>query len=82
MLQCYCNAVLWKSSAMVMQCYSDLFNSAIDLLFCYEVAYRHTEPLLEILADLKRTHSTWKMMHSTKHAQCIVYFGLPHFDSW
>ena len=42
-LQCYCTAVIWKSSAMVMQCYSYLSNSAIDLQFCYEVAYRHTD---------------------------------------
>ena len=38
---------------MVMQFFGDLFNSAIDLLFSYEVADRHTEPILEVLADLK-----------------------------
>ena len=41
---------------MVMQFFGDLFNSAIDLLFSYEVADRHTEPILEVLVDLKKTN--------------------------
>ena len=30
-----------------------LLNNATNLLFSYEVTDRHTEPLLEVLADLK-----------------------------
>ena len=30
-----------------------LLNNAIELLFFYEVAYRQTEPLQEVLSDLK-----------------------------
>ena len=40
----------------MLQCYSAivlLLNNAKESLFFYEVAYRHTEPLQEVLSDLK-----------------------------
>ena len=54
-LQCYCATVLLSCSATVLLCFSALvfqchrFNSVTD-----RQTYLHTEPLLEVLADLKR----------------------------
>ena len=58
MLQCLSSAVPQCYSASVLQCLSAivlLLKNAIELLFFYEVAYRQTEPLLKVLADLKIT---------------------------
>ena len=57
MLQCLSSAVPQCYSASVLQCLSAivlLLKNAIELLFFYEVAYRQTEPLQEVLADLAK----------------------------
>ena len=72
-LQCCGSAILWCCSAIVFQCYrSAVLLSSLCLdkqcIWVYELwvlhtdiqTYRHTEPLLEVLADLKMALKLFK----------------------
>ena len=82
MLQCYIAAVLFYLSAFLLHCYIaalirscsvvvvvvfDCLNWCISASV-YEVSYIHTEPLLEVLADLKLKISTLKGKDFVKNA--------------
>ena len=82
-LQCYIAAVLFYLSAFLLHCYIaalirscsvvvivvvfDCLNWCISASV-YEVSYIHTEPLLEVLADLKLKMSRFKEKDFVKNA--------------